>query len=494
YTYFASRGVPVILLATVFYIWLFHRARLRTRWKSLLLMAGVALLMAIPLAVTLIQQPESEGRVAELAVPLVEARGGNFQPLGQHTIRTLNMFHSDGDEEWLYNLPGRPIFGPFTAIFFWLGVAISIWYALKPLLRKFARRIRNIPILEPTPDFEIAGAFLLIWWLVGIMPAFISVPPASLGHTIVAQSAVYILVALPVFNLERITVQSVKNRSLRPFLRPLPILVGLLLVLAITWRDWPDYFQEWPSRGMTRFLYRAEIKELAHYLNEHPELTDFGVTGLLAGPWDKIALAIDLEDAADVRPRWYFPERATLLQTGGKAALNFHGYPWEATANPSLYQPLSGETAGAFQLSAIQAEAETGVEPICYQIGLCLVDATYEPASGNLELTWQVASPLDLPPMPLISNPPPPGVYAGPRLLVFGHLLDDEGHVLAGDDGLWVDVSTLYPGDLFRQQHWLAAPANGRAAFVSFGLYDPMTNERFKTEDGRDNLIIPLTG
>lgn len=493
YTYFASRGVPAILLGAIVYIWLFYRASLRTRRKGLLLMAGVALFMAIPLAITLTQQPESEGRVVELAVPLVEARAGNFQPLVQHVKRTLNMFHSDGDEEWLYNIPGRPIFGPLTAAFFWIGVAIAAWYALKPILRAFSSLAGKTPKPVPTPGYEIAGAFLLIWWLVGISPAFVSVPAASLGHTIVAQPAVYILVALPVLGLERLTMQSIHTKGLRSLLRPLPILAGLLLILAIAWRDWPDYFQEWPGQGMTRFLYRAEIKELAHYLNEHPGLTDFGVTGLLAGPWDKIALAIDLEDEAGVRPRWYYPERAILLQTGGKAAMNFHGYPMAAAVDQSLYQPLSGETAGAFQLSAIKAEPGIVAEPICFPIGLCLVDANYQPASETLELTWQVASPLDLPPMPLISNPPPPGVYSGPRLLVFSHLLDEEGHVLAADDGLWVDITTLYPGDRFRQQHWLAAPAGGKAAFVSFGLYDPMTDERFTTEDGRDNLVLPIT-
>ena len=493
YTYFASRGVPVILLGAIVYIWLFYRATLPSRRKGLLLMAGLALLMAIPLAISLIQQPESEGRVAELAIPLVEARAGNFQPLSQHVKRTLNMFHSDGDEEWLYNIPGRPIFGPLTAPFFWIGVAIAAWYAFKPILRRFSSLAGKTQTPVPTPGYEIAGAFLLIWWLVGISPAFISVPAASLGHTIVAQSAVYILVALPILGLERLTIQSDHTQGLRSLLRPLPILAGLLLILAIAWRDWPDYFLEWPSRGMTRFLYRAEIKELAHYLNGHPELTDFGVTGMLAGPWDKIALAIDLEDEAGVRPRWYFPERATLLQTGEKAALNFHGYPMPPAVDQSLYQPISGETAGAFQLSVIKAEPEMGEEPICFQIGLCLVDANYELASETLELTWQVASHLDLSPIPLFSNPPPPGVYSGPRLLVFSQLLDEEGHVLAGDDGLWVDVSTLYPGDRFRQQHWLAAPAGGNATVVSFGLYDPMTSERYLTDDGQDNLMLPVT-
>jgi hypothetical protein len=77
--------------------------------------------------------------------------------------------------------------------------------------------------------------------------------------------------------------------------------------------------------------------------------------------------------------------------------------------------------------------------------------------------------------------------------LVFSHLLDEEGRVLVGDDGLWVDITTLYPGDRFRQQHWLTAPTGVNPAFVSFGLYDPMTNERFLTEDGRDNLTLPVT-
>ncbi len=60
YTYFASRGVPVILLGTTGYVWLFHRPMLHRRYKDLLLMFGLALLMALPLLVTLYRQPETE--------------------------------------------------------------------------------------------------------------------------------------------------------------------------------------------------------------------------------------------------------------------------------------------------------------------------------------------------------------------------------------------------------------------------------------------------
>jgi 4-amino-4-deoxy-L-arabinose transferase-like glycosyltransferase len=94
YTYFASRGVPLILLALVIYLALFQRPLFKRSWPGFLLTAAAAAVLAVPLIITLSQQPESEGRVAELAVPLVEAQAGNFEPLGQHILRTSSMFHS----------------------------------------------------------------------------------------------------------------------------------------------------------------------------------------------------------------------------------------------------------------------------------------------------------------------------------------------------------------------------------------------------------------
>lgn len=96
--------------------------------------------------------------------------------------------------------------------------------------------------------------------------------------------------------------------------------------------------------------------------------------------------------------------------------------------------------------------------------------------------------------MPLISNPPPPGVYAGPRLLVFAQLVDAAGAFLVGDDGLWVDPATLYTNDLFVQRHYLIPPLDETAAVVRFGLYDPLSGERVLTVDGRDHLEMAIGG
>ena len=161
------------------------------RWRGLLLMFGLGFAYGHTTPVTLSRQPESEARVAELAVPLVEARVGNFEPLARHVAITLGMFHADGDDEWLYNIPHRPIFGPLGAAFFWIGVLIALVYALQPLVRTITKWLdkHRRPERDINPDAALSSAFLLLWWLAGISPGFISVPPASLGHTIMAQPA-----------------------------------------------------------------------------------------------------------------------------------------------------------------------------------------------------------------------------------------------------------------------------------------------------------------
>jgi hypothetical protein len=485
YSYFASRGVPLILLTFLVYLLLFERSLLGRTWRQLMLMFGLAFLMAVPLLVTLSRQPESEARVAELAVPLVEARAGNLEPLQEHVITTLSMFHAAGDDEWLYNIPDRPVFGPLGAAAFWLGAGIAAVYALLPAYQWLGAR-RKEGEYTGAQTVSLSSAFLLIWWLAGISPGFVSVPPASLGHTILAQPAVYLLLALPVWWL---ATRLPRER------RWLAIGAGLLLVAAVAARDLPDYFNEWPQRGMTRFLYRADIAEIAAYLNQEPALEDFAVNSLLAGPWDRVALDIDLEDerAGTVRARWYDGRRAQMLSP----ALAFAGFPEGEVAFEDAVERVAGvDGIGGYRLMQVANNAVVGnvsaEEPVCFRNGLCWTGAAYHAAEGHLNLGWHVAQELDLPSQPLISNPPPPGVYAGPRLLVFAQVQDADGNFLAGDDGLWVNPRTLYEGDRFVQQHRLVLPPGTAGAALVFGLYDPYTNKRIVTFDGRDHIRLEI--
>ena len=500
YTYFASRGVPAILLAFTVYLAIVDWDLFKRRWQGILLMFVVTAVLAAPLFITLANQPESEARVAELAVPIVEAQVGNFEPLVEHVVVTLSMFHADGDGEWLYNIPGRPVFGWIGAIFFWLGVLMATYYALGGVVRRAYCVVRKNSRNDASriTHHALASAFLIAWWLAGISPGFVSVPPASLGHTILAQSVVFMLAALPIWRLAPVGREIGDWRLLRDNQSPisnlqflLAILFSIILLLSIAIRDVPAYFVEWPSRGMVRFLYRAEIKDVAEFLNVHPEYADVGVSGLLAGPWDKIALEMGLEADTAVSVRWYNPERAVLLNPEH----SFTGYPNVAMPYEEALSQVAGDhQAGYYSLQQVEMIHERE-EPICFVNGLCIISTHYDPITNQLELGFEVARELDLPEMPLISNPPPPGVYSGPRLYAFAQLWDANEQYVAGDDGFWVDPYSLQVGDVFLQQHWpqLAEGADQSALKTAvFGLYDPMTGERILTEDGRDFVRVEI--
>jgi len=175
--------------------------------------------------------------------------------------------------------------------------------------------------------------------------------------------------------------------------------------------------------------------------------------------------------------------------------VSFSGYPnvsspYSEWQPPFVHMKWGEIHVGGYTLTRVDRMPEME-EPICFINGLCWVTAVYDPETHLLQLGWQVERPLIMPPEAIISNPPPPGVYAGPRLLVFGQLLDESGQFLAGDDGLWVDPYTLQPGDIFLQQH-RPQLSTGQPAFAAVGLYDPLNGERILTTDGRDHIRLRL--
>jgi 4-amino-4-deoxy-L-arabinose transferase-like glycosyltransferase len=471
YTYFAARGLPLIVLALLGYWLLFDRPQLRRTWRPVTSALLIAAALAIPLILSLPRGSETAGRVEELAVPLQEARQGDWGPLFHHIGTTLSMFHATGDGEWLYNIPDRPVLNVIGALSLLVGLTVCLYRAL-PFTRT---------------HYQDESAFLLFWFVAGLAPAFVSVPPASLGHTIIAQPAAYLVPAVGVTALG----EWAQQHWVRLGRAAIPGL-ALLLLATNAARDLNDYFRVWPERGMVRFLYRADIHVAATYLNSHDDLGDVALTSALAGPWDEQALHVDLE--RPVADRWFDPERAIVYPAGGGHLI--------LTAFPELAQelePIFRGTAelvadrGSVQVYAVDEPALTGNllpdgREVRFANGLTLVRVM--PAPHGLLTEWRAERPpFDLPPRRLISNPPPPGVDTRPRLLVFAHLLDAQGELVAGDDGLWADPYTLRPGDTLLQLHRLSGPLGGHD--LEIGLYDPVTGRRVEG-DGQDRLLVRL--
>ena len=499
YTYTASRLLPLLVVVLAGYLAVHHRGRLRGHWRGISVALVVMALLVAPMGVAIargrseraIEGIGADARVTELAEPIRALRGGDPRPLLVSIVKTLGMFHASGDPEWLYNISGRPVFGFFGGILLWLGVGFCLYGWREPRF------------------------FLLLSWLgLGLAPAFVSTPPASLGHTILAQPVAYILPALSVVGTGRWVggrLSWIGQGPRKPAMRSrsaVALIVAAFLISNAA-RDLRDYFIVWPERGMVRLLYRADQREIAAYVEAHPEISNVAVGSGLMGPWDRIALDIDI-DRDSVAPRLFDPERALVWPAGQDPATVFLPTWPEPSSEIEGYLGAGRAISPGVSLRAAPGAVRPSstVEETVFENGLALVDVQWledgAPSSrgeARLLTEWRVAESLVLPPIPVIAQPPPPKTYKGPRLAVFAHVLDSEGVVLDSDDGLWVDPLTLKEGDRFVQIHSLSAPVvtSAQPRSLALGLYDPKTNERWQTVGpgdglGPDLVTIPIGG
>jgi hypothetical protein len=484
YTYPAARLLPVALVLFALYLAVLHRQWFSHCWRGLVLAAALAALLAVPLVVAVargrsegaVQGIGADARLSELAVPLRELQAGNPRPFIENTWVTLGMFHASGDSEWLYNLSGRPVFNLSGGVLLWAGVVLCLWRWRQP------------------------HCFLLLLWLgLGLLPAFVSTPPASLSHTIMAQPVAYILPALPLVEAGRWLKQRVPGHRIHSSRLVLCILSGLFLVTNGV-RDLCDYFVVWPERGIVRFLYRAEYRDVSHYLDVQPEVTDVALSSALMGPWDRLALDVDTR-RKDVAVRFFNPERALVWPAGENPAVVRTSWPHPASLIARILEEeslgLPEEVSSRLILYSLSGDAlPPARSPVArFANGLDLVEAGWVDGEGLVDqemvllTTWLVAAPLDLPPIPIVANPPPPGVYSGPRLAVFTHLFDSDG-AAAVDDGLWVDPLTLQVGDRFVQIHRLVVLPDKPGPYVlELGLYDPLTGARWDVLDASGRVV-----
>ncbi len=490
-TYYAGRLMPPLLLVALPFVGTKSAAtaklgrpyvaallRDKARWRRYLLGVMAGTLLAAPMFWAAMRAPGGDARVSEVAVPITALLEGDVGPLVETTWTTLGMFHAQGDPEWLYNIGGRPVFGLAGALFFYLGVATRLWRLDQPSAR-----------------------MLLLWLGVGIAPAFISLPPSSYGHTIFALPAVYLLLSMPT----NIAIKAAARRWSRA---ALPLALALATLALVGARDLPDYFVRWPQHSMVRFLYRADYRALAEYVDAHPEITEISAGSFLAGPWDKAAFQTDVR-RPDVAVRWVNPARA-LATNGG--AMRFYTQD-EINPHPAAAAILSEVIAAPEGMlgyrvtlpeppeDALRHDIEArrlADQPYADALALDAVrwsDAQTPGATIQATVWWRVIAPLPLPEEQWRPHPPPPGVYNGPRLKVFAHLLGAGGAPLAIDDGLWVDPYGLEVGDQLVQWHQFAAPEEiaAGAMTLAVGLYDPLTGERWVIPTtGADRLVVAV--
>jgi 4-amino-4-deoxy-L-arabinose transferase-like glycosyltransferase len=472
YTYFASRGLPLIVIAWAAYLLIWQRDLFSHVWRGFVLVLVVAVLISIPLVITLRAQPEAETRVNEVAVPLRDASEGNYTTLARYAVTTLSMFTHEGDEEWMYNVPHRPVFGTVGAGLFWAGVILALIWTFGP--RHSAQSV-----------------FLLLWLGAGIAPGMLSVPAASLGHTILAQPVAMIFPALAIsaaghWLIERPNLSRSASRG---------ALAGLILVF-LGWeafRGIYDYWIIWPADPYNRVLHYTDFHEASVWLNQQTGTRDIALGGLLVERWDQQAAQIDLR-GDDWRLRMFNPESA-YIEFPGEGLAVIPQYQVGTWGAQHLGEPLPIEAV--YEIRPINAPEIVALDASVlarFDNGLALLGyvATVEDRMLIVIGQWHVEQALDLPLFPLYSKPPAPGEDDRPRLAIFLQLLDDNGQRITGADGLGVDPYTLYPGDVFYQRMIIPLTDVPPSLYrLVIGLYNPATGERLlDTMSGDDAILL----
>ncbi|MGQ9715974.1 MAG: hypothetical protein ACUVST_14610, partial [Anaerolineae bacterium] len=128
YTYPAGRLLPILFGVVVCWGLLWDGARWRPRWRGLVAAALVAATAMAPLLVLFLCQPE----LLTLRASQVAVAGREAGSPWVNLVRTLRMFHLEGDWDPRTNLPGLPALDPGLAALFTLGLVLAVVRGRRP--------------------------------------------------------------------------------------------------------------------------------------------------------------------------------------------------------------------------------------------------------------------------------------------------------------------------------------------------------------------------
>jgi 4-amino-4-deoxy-L-arabinose transferase-like glycosyltransferase len=519
YTYLSSRFVPLLIITIVGYqLW----RRQITKWHGLgLLLLGLiwAVILA-PLGQYFLEHADSFTERSSQVSTIPYALNGDFGPLIRNILGTLGMFTFHGDETARYNLNGRPVFDWVNGLFFYIGLGVA-------LLR-----------LRRSPDLAGPAVLLLFWLLVMLLPGFITDDSPHFLRTIGVMPAVYILWALGLASAyERISKWRIANGewrmtngvSLRPTphasrltlhasVRSLPLgrfilhpfdfaqdkpsslrlrsgqAFILLLILLTTLHTLYDYFGRWAADPEARYIYGADMAEVAGYVNA---TRTEGLTAISAEYYrDLDPFRLTLHSHGQPPFVIWFDGRQTLAFPPPNSGLSPR-YIFPASAPPAdnwqpFLQPSPAESGREYRLyrlrdavaiSQAQNAAFSTGNTLGVNINNDLILSAYQVlgsvvSGGKFEvlLAWQALRTL------------PPG--ADYTFLI--QLQDSQGHVWAEADGNGYPPSDWQPGVQGLQLLLLRLPGDlpPRTYHLTVQVIDRQTGQALATPAG--NLVTPL--
>ncbi|PID86590.1 MAG: hypothetical protein CSB13_03660 [Chloroflexi bacterium] len=424
--------------------------------KAALLALMTALVVALPLFVTLHLDPTLQQRVAQLLGPLDALRTGDPWPILQTTLATFGIFGVTGDPRWTYSIPDRPLFTGVTAVFFLSGLGIALWRWRQP---------------------RYAG--VLIWLFVGLIPSAITPQAPSTVRLVGALPFVYLLPALSLHDLHRRLWFSAKGVR-RQWGQRLFWGGVFLIVLLASGRTIRDGFVRWPQAQETRWQhYQTIFKEIGEHIGASESELPIVMTDGFFEPIDRDSFRRNL--GYDPEARW--------VQTGSEVA-GAIVFPLGGSARffvPEFAAPHSmllaqagipaepvfrsaGQPSFAEYLLPTEIKAFSETTDVLFSDRISLIGYETLPNSDLSGVTlftmWLVKRPLPT------------------DLATFAHVINENGDPVAQYDGLDAAPQTLFPGDIIIQRHPLPDSEHwgGDTYTVRLGLYQRSDNVRWQPD------------
>ena len=478
YTYIPARILWAIFPALLAYLLLVDRPLLWRLWPGTALMLLAAAVVALPLFYYLYAHPTAEGRVRELSVPLVAAATGEWRPLLTNAAASLRLFTLEGDPAWRYNISGRPLLPSLLGALFYGGVAIAVWQVVRAASGGCAR----------VRERGMACFLALAWLAAGFSPALVTGPDLSTTQAIGMQPVLYLFPALALTLLGRLEIgdcsgrrslvvglSSPVARRLRPFAFLAPLLIFGTMA-AVTTRD---YFMIWANAPEVRVQYETAMVTAIDYLNERGNGAA-AISTTTPNRFHTPALVqMTLRNTAVTLG--YFDGRFSLLIPQGDRSLVI--FPGFAPLNPVLapyfetaqqvdtlsLRPTDHDRPliiyrvdGPALLAQLQTGFENDTSTAAIDVGDVVEFLGYDlqtpvTAPGEtvrLATLWRIKQPLD-------------------NAVLFTHVLEPDGALLAQADRLDVPGDAWRPGDAFVQLHQFILPIDTAEGHypLTVGLY-----------------------
>jgi hypothetical protein len=476
YTYLAARVFWLLFPLFLLYLALTDHATFRRAWQPVVTALIAAALLVAPMFIYIRLYPEVATRLQMLDRPLQAVRQGDLGPIVDNAGAALLAFFwpGYGDHFLAYNIPGRPVLDSLTAVFFLVGLAVSLWRWRRP-----------------------AYALLLAWFVMGISPSLITGPEANTTRNLAALAPVYLLPAVGFM-----AVVPLLLHRLRPAGRPGPtspapgvrwLLVGWLLLAAFS--SGRDYFARWAPAPSVRGAYQHTMVRALGSLADEPG-GPVVLSSVYPGAAHDPSLSMVLLPRRYPYLRWVDARYALLWPASQGATLIL---PASTPLHPAFADfVIAGETISLraddldpFFRRAQLSAAASQVEPAPANFGdaLRLLGgrwlASPVPAGGVAELLtlWEVVE-------PALVGPVVPPAYTT-EVVFFSHLLDENGAIVAQRDSLDAPSWSWQPGDLVAQIHSMAVPPEtGPGIYqTAVGVYDRHSEQRLPVKGPNGQVV-----